>query len=183
MDHRSALINALGFASLIGLLVLIRPASPAYARASSAEASAAASSPAAPSYTAPTSAAPSSTKPGATPAAAKLIDANHADSDGLQQVRGIGPAIAGRIVQERERRGLFQSLDELKTRVPGIGPNNLARMHAAGLSVSAPPAITSVDSAARDRVDMVVGNRLHRPDPRAGGRVTELPPPQAIIAR
>jgi hypothetical protein len=98
-------------------------------------------------------------------------------------VRGIGPAIAARIVQERDRRGLFQSLDELKSRVPGIGPNNLARMRAAGLMVSAPPAITPIESAARDRVHMVVGNRLYRPDPRAGGRLVELPSTQAIIAR
>lgn len=116
-------------------------------------------------------------------ASSESVDVNQADGEQLQTIRGIGPAIAARIVQERERRGLFQSLDEVKARVPGIGPNNLARMRAAGLAVSAPPAVTPIETAARDRVDMVVGNRLHRRDPRAGGRVIELPPTQAIMPR
>jgi predicted flap endonuclease-1-like 5' DNA nuclease len=173
MNGRPVLIDALGLSSLIGLLVLSTLVSPAHGRAPSAPASAAAVS----------ATAPSSAGSEATAAEPRLIDANHADTDGLQQVRGIGPAIAARIVQERDRRGLFQSLDELKSRVPGIGPNNLARMRAAGLMVSAPPAITPIESAARDRVHMVVGNRLYRPDPRAGGRLVELPSTQAIIAR
>ncbi len=173
MNDRPELIDAPGLTSLIGLLVLIMLASPAHGRAPSAPASVA-------TVSATTG---SSAGSEATASVAKLVDANQADTDGLQQVRGIGPAIAVRIVQERERRGLFQSLDELKTRVPGIGPNNLARMRAAGLMVSAPPAITPIESAARDRVHMVVGNRLYRPDPRAGGRLIELPSAQAIIPR
>lgn len=173
MNDRPELIDAPGLTSLIGLLVLIMLASPAHGRAPSAPASVAAVS----------ATTGSSAGSEATASVAKLVDANRADTDGLQQVRGIGPAIAARIVQERERRGLFQSLDELRTRVPGIGPNNLARMRAVGLMVSAPPVITPIESAARDRVHMVVGNRLYRPDPRAGGRLIELPSAQAIIPR
>lgn len=172
MNHRRVLKEARSLCSLTGLLLLIMLASPAHGRAPSAPALAAAVS----------AAESSSARPAATVASARLVDANQADTEGLQQVRGIGPAIAARIVQERDRRGLFQSLDELKLRVPGIGPNNLARMRTAGLMVSAPPAITPIESAARDRVHMVVGNRLYRPDPRAGGRLIELPSAQAIIA-
>lgn len=54
------------------------------------------------------------------------VNINRADSLELRDLPGIGPALARRIIEERER-GAFRSVDEL-TRVSGIGPATLARL-------------------------------------------------------
>lgn len=56
--------------------------------------------------------------------AAALVDLNRAQLKELQQITGIGPALAKRIVEARARRGSFQSLEDLLD-VPGIGPKTL----------------------------------------------------------
>lgn len=50
-----------------------------------------------------------------------LININTADSATLEQLPGIGPALAGRIITYRESHGDFNSLEELAS-VSGIGP-------------------------------------------------------------
>lgn len=50
----------------------------------------------------------------------ELIDLNHADSETLQQLPGIGPERAEAIIQYREEHGIFVSTDEVMN-VPGIG--------------------------------------------------------------
>ncbi len=57
---------------------------------------------------------------------ARLVDLNRADLEGLQELPGIGPALAERILAARQER-LFTSLDDLE-RVPGIGPATLRRL-------------------------------------------------------
>lgn len=54
------------------------------------------------------------------------IDLNSATWPELTQLDGIGPAMAQRIVEDRDRHGPFQSVDDL-TRVKGIGPKLLER--------------------------------------------------------
>jgi competence protein ComEA len=68
---------------------------------------------------------PSARKPGKKAAGiTRPIDLNRASATELQRLPGIGPVIAARIVQER-RKAPFQSVDDLKGRVPGIGPKKL----------------------------------------------------------
>lgn len=55
------------------------------------------------------------------------IDPNAATAAELQRLPRVGPALAGRIVEDRERRGRFLSLEELG-RVPGIGERTLERL-------------------------------------------------------
>gem|GEM_PF-497458 len=55
------------------------------------------------------------------------IEVNRVDLEGLTVLPGIGPRLAGRIVAERERRGGFKSLEELR-RVDGIGPVTWSRI-------------------------------------------------------
>ena len=50
----------------------------------------------------------------------KLISINKADSEELQTVRGIGPVIAGKILQYRKEHGNFEHVEDL-TKVPGVG--------------------------------------------------------------
>ncbi|MCA9285221.1 MAG: helix-hairpin-helix domain-containing protein [Phycisphaerales bacterium] len=63
----------------------------------------------------------------AAPLPPRRVDVNRADAAELALLPGIGPRLAARIVDDRQRRGPFESLDELD-RVAGIGPRTILRM-------------------------------------------------------
>ncbi len=65
------------------------------------------------------------------------MDLNAAAAADLEALPGVGPALAGRIVAARHRRGRFDAVDDLLA-VPGIGPATLARV-APYLTVEPPP--------------------------------------------
>lgn len=54
------------------------------------------------------------------PAAPIRLDVNAATVQELQLLPGVGPALANRIIAEREERGPFLSVDDLR-RVRGVG--------------------------------------------------------------
>jgi competence protein ComEA len=81
-------------------------------------------------------------------AAFAAVDANTASADALQSVRGVGPTIAQRIVEER-RRGPYASLDDLQARVRGVGEASVRRMAAAGLSVGGPARLQGTGGVGR----------------------------------
>jgi competence protein ComEA len=56
-----------------------------------------------------------------------LIDVNTASAEELEALPGIGPTLAAAIVDERERNGPFDSVDDLN-RVPGIGDGRLGQI-------------------------------------------------------
>jgi competence protein ComEA len=58
---------------------------------------------------------------GALPWPDMRLDVNRATEDELTVLPGIGPALAARIVRDRDERGPFGSIDDL-ARVNGIGP-------------------------------------------------------------
>ena len=57
-------------------------------------------------------------------AEARQVDVNTADASQLERLPGVGPALARRIVEDREARGAFHSLEDL-ARVRGIGSKTL----------------------------------------------------------
>lgn len=57
------------------------------------------------------------------------ISLNGADAAALDQLPGIGPVTAERIVQDRATNGPFASVDDLD-RVPGIGPASVEALRA-----------------------------------------------------
>ena len=67
---------------------------------------------------------------------AQALDLNAATAEQLQDLRGVGPRTAQIIVQERNRAGRFESLEDLSDRVRGIGPKRIQALQAAGLRVS-----------------------------------------------
>lgn len=63
------------------------------------------------------------------------VDANTADQAALETVRGIGPALAARIVAARTQGGPFRDLQDLRDRVRGVGDRSLEKMVQGGLSL------------------------------------------------
>ena len=55
------------------------------------------------------------------------IDINYASLAELMALRGVGPVIAERIVEERDSNGAFRSVDDLE-RVAGVGPRTVDRL-------------------------------------------------------
>jgi competence ComEA-like helix-hairpin-helix protein len=60
--------------------------------------------------------------------ASDRVDLNYADSETLQGLPGVGPALADRIIRARGEEP-FRTVDDL-ARVPGIGPATVARLRA-----------------------------------------------------
>lgn len=56
-----------------------------------------------------------------------LININTADQKELEKIKGVGPAIAGRIIEYRENNGAFKSIDDIK-KVRGIGEKTFEKM-------------------------------------------------------
>jgi len=61
------------------------------------------------------------------PGSAPLVNVNRAQIKELEQITGIGPVLAARIVENRQRLGRFESAEDL-ARVPGIGPVLVGRI-------------------------------------------------------
>lgn len=58
---------------------------------------------------------------------AVMVNVNKATTEELVKVRGIGPVMAKRIIEYRDKNGAFKSIDEL-AQVQGIGGNKLKRI-------------------------------------------------------
>ncbi len=63
------------------------------------------------------------------------VDVNKATPAELDGIKGIGPGISGKIVDER-KKGEFKSWEDFIGRVKGIGEVNAAKFSAEGLTVS-----------------------------------------------
>lgn len=62
-----------------------------------------------------------------TPVPTPRIDLNRGDVHELQLLPGVGPAIAARIVADREERGPYASVEDLE-RVSGVGERTVRRL-------------------------------------------------------
>jgi competence protein ComEA len=63
------------------------------------------------------------------------IDVNQADQATLESIKGIGPALSSRILDER-KKGSFKDWNDLMQRVNGVGAGNAARLSNDGLTVN-----------------------------------------------
>jgi len=80
---------------------------------------------------------------------ARPVNLNTATSQELQQVPGIGPATADKILQMRKSYGGFKSVDDLLA-IRGIGPKRLEKMRkylTVGKPAAAKPTTPSAKSA------------------------------------
>ncbi len=80
---------------------------------------------------------------------ARPVNLNTATSQELQQVPGIGPATAEKILKMRKSYGAFKSVDDLLA-IRGIGPKRLEKMRkylTVGKPAAAKPTTPSAKSA------------------------------------
>ncbi|MBB3255594.1 competence protein ComEA [Paraburkholderia bannensis] len=63
------------------------------------------------------------------------VDVNTANEDALRGIKGIGPARAKAILDERGAHGPFKDASDLGKRVKGLGGHTVERLQAEGLSV------------------------------------------------
>lgn len=63
------------------------------------------------------------------------VDVNKATAAELDGIKGIGPGISGKILDER-KKGNFKDWNDLVTRVNGIGETNAAKFSAEGMTVN-----------------------------------------------
>jgi competence protein ComEA len=64
------------------------------------------------------------------------VDVNRADAAALDGVKGIGPVIAKRIVDERQAHGPYKDWADFEQRVKGVGDKKAAALSQAGLTVN-----------------------------------------------
>jgi comEA protein len=83
----------------------------------------------------------------ATTAPAGKVNLNTATVSQLEELPGIGPSLAARIVDHRQKNGAFKSVDELMA-VKGIGEKNFAKIQGF-LSVGAPAAAPKTETPKR----------------------------------
>ena len=62
-------------------------------------------------------------------------DVNTASAADLDAVKGVGPGLSARIVEER-KKGAFKDWGDLISRVKGVGEKNAARFSASGMTVN-----------------------------------------------
>lgn len=68
-------------------------------------------------------------------AAFAAVDVNKATAAELDGIKGIGPAISGKILEER-KKGSFKDWNDLIGRVSGISETSAARFSASGLTIN-----------------------------------------------
>ena len=68
-------------------------------------------------------------------AAFAAVDVNKATQADLESIKGIGPVISAKILEER-RKAPFKDWNDMVTRVKGVGEGNAAKFSADGLTVN-----------------------------------------------
>ena len=90
------------------------------------------------------------------------VDVNKATAAELDSIKGIGPAISAKILDEKKKGGNFKDWNDLVTRVNGVGEANAVKFSAEGLTVggasfkgvaAAPAKAAEKPAAAKDAKD------------------------------
>lgn len=101
-----------------------------------------------------------------TGSAMAAVDVNTADQAQLETLKGIGPAHAKAIVDERNAHGPFKDERDLANRVKGMGEKSVAKLQAEGLTVSGKGAAT-MDTKATATADAKAMDKGHKKSKKA----------------
>ncbi len=80
------------------------------------------------------------------------VDVNKATQAELESVKGIGPAMSGKILDERKKAN-FKDWNDLIERIKGVGPANAAKFSEAGLTVNSSAFAAGAAPAAAKPID------------------------------
>jgi competence protein ComEA len=64
------------------------------------------------------------------------VDVNKADATALDSVKGVGPSMSKKIIDERTKNGDFKDWADFQKRVKGVGEKNATKLSQAGLQVN-----------------------------------------------
>lgn len=67
------------------------------------------------------------------------VEANKADQAALDGIKGIGPVMSKKIIDERTKGGAFKDWPDFEKRVKGIGAKNAIKLSQGGLTVNNQP--------------------------------------------
>lgn len=86
------------------------------------------------------------------------VDVNKADAAALDSVKGVGPAMSKKIIDERTKGGEFKDWADFQKRVKGVGDKNATKLSAAGLQVNGKskegaPMTTETKTAKTEKTD------------------------------
>lgn len=110
------------------------------------------------------------------------VDVNKADQAGLDGVKGIGPVMSKKIIDERTKGGNFKDWPDLEKRVKGIGAKNAIKLSQGGLTVNnqplanAPAAAMPAKAKAKDAKEMKDGKAGVTAAPAAAAPATAATP-------
>ncbi|CAG4907465.1 ComEA family DNA-binding protein [Paraburkholderia saeva] len=77
------------------------------------------------------------------------VDVNTANEDALRGIKGIGPARAKAILDERSAHGPFKDAADLGKRVKGMGGHTVERLQSEGLAVGPAGAQTTASASGK----------------------------------
>ncbi|MDR5732544.1 helix-hairpin-helix domain-containing protein [Caballeronia sp. LZ025] len=80
------------------------------------------------------------------------VDVNTANTDALRGIKGIGPAKAKAILDERQAHGPFKDAADLSSRVKGMGGKTVQRLEAEGLSIGNAPKTAGASAGGANHV-------------------------------
>jgi competence protein ComEA len=123
-------------------------------------------------------------RPTGAPPPSALLDLNKADRAELEQIPGLGTTLAREIADDRQRRGAFRSVEELR-RVKGVGPATFEKVRGflrVDATAAFPPQPENMEPLVLERKPPTRGQPLTpAPYPRAGGAGRKLQPGDAPI--
>ncbi|WP_175664062.1 ComEA family DNA-binding protein [Burkholderia ambifaria] len=86
---------------------------------------------------------------GAIASAWAAVDVNTANEDALVGIKGIGPARAKAILDERGARGPFRNAEDLASRVKGMGGHTVERLQQEGLTIGAAASVATAPATGK----------------------------------
>ena len=102
------------------------------------------------------------------------VDVNKATAAELDGIKGIGPAISGKIIDER-KKGNFKDWNDFITRVQGVGEGNAAKFSAEGLTVNG-AGFSGAAAAPAKKDDKAAATKETKPAAKADDKKAEAKP-------
>jgi competence protein ComEA len=99
---------------------------------------------------------------------------NKADAAALDSVKGVGPAMSKKILDERTKNGDFKDWADFQKRVKGVGDKNAAKLSHAGLQVNGKP---------KDGAEMAPKTADAKPADAKAAKTAEAKPADAKAAK